>query len=182
MTSYPIVAMPAEVSAGTCVLASLCTAKATIMIINCSVSGGECGAFGLSLPPPGMSNHHENCGEVMFAGQRFNLDSSDVEAITDMAKDINWPRNARRVVNGRGECLGATYDACGARLGQNTSAREAFCMKLNAALARSLGNSPFQWGSLQVNVDSVSKEHCDTNNTGLSVIMLFGSLLVGDSL
>ena len=69
-------------------------------------------------------------------GQRFQLDPNDVEAITNMAKDIAWPANARRVIDGRGECLGATYDANGARLGRNTSKREAFCMKLTAALAR----------------------------------------------
>ena len=95
------------------------------------------------------------------AGQRFQLDPKDVEAFTAMVKDVAWPNNVRRVIKGHGECLGATYDANGARLGRSTSKREALCMKFNSALAKALGDTHFEWGSLQININSVSKEHRD---------------------
>ena len=97
-------------------------------------------------------------------GQKFRLDECDVDTIVKMVKSIAWPSNARRVVNGKGECLGATNDANGAKLGKNTTQREAFCKTFNNALAGALGDTPFLWGSLQVNVNSVSEEHRDANN------------------
>ena len=122
--------------------------------------------------------HASSATHKPTAGQKFRLDECDVQAITKMVKDIAWPSNARRVVNGRGECLGATNDANGARLGKNTTRREAFCKRFNHALAAAIGDS-FQWGSLQVNVNSVSEEHRDANNTGLSTIVLLGEFTGG---
>ena len=52
-------------------------------------------------------------------------------------------------------------------------------MKFNAALAKALGDTKFEWGSLQININSVSKEHRDANNTGLSAIVLFGEFSGG---
>ena len=79
----------------------------------------------------------ESQTRAILPGPRFHLARDDVEAITNMVKSIAWPANVRRVVNGRGGCLGATCDAKGARLGKNTSARESLCNKFNTALANS---------------------------------------------
>ena len=122
---------------------------------------------------------HVSAVHTPTVGQRFVLNERDVKGITQMVKDIQWPSNARRVVQGRGERLGATNDAHGARLGRNTTKREALCKEFNSALARALGDVPFVWGSLQVNIDSVSDEHCDSNNTGLSAIVLLGEFTGG---
>ena len=73
-----------------------------------------------------------------------------------MLKSLEWPLQARRVTDGFGECLGATYDPKGPRLGRATSEREELCKLINKALASALGDAHFQWGSLQVNVNFVS--------------------------
>ena len=123
--------------------------------------------------------HVTDASPVALPGQRYKLDDDDVRNLTDMIKRIAWPSNARRVVRGKGECLGATNDANGARLGKNTGMRAEFCKAFNQALARAIGDIPFHWGSLQVNVDSISEEHRDANNTGLSAIVLLGEFTGG---
>jgi hypothetical protein len=52
-------------------------------------------------------------------------------------------------------------------------------MKINAAITEAIGDTPFEWGSLQINIDSVSKVHVDKNNVGPSMIFLLGEFTGG---
>ena len=124
------------------------TAEATQSVTSCHVD--VVGSHVVQLPCDDTTT-----STTAAPGQRYELSSDDVSEVTNMVKGIAWPSNARRVVNGRGECLGATNDANGGRLGKNTSKRAEFCKAFNRALARALGDTPFHWGSLQVNVDSI---------------------------
>jgi hypothetical protein len=52
-------------------------------------------------------------------------------------------------------------------------------MKINAAIKEALGDTHFEWGSLQINLDSVSDVHVDKNNVGPSMIFLLGEFTGG---
>ena len=67
---------------------------------------------------------------------------------------------------------GATYGRKTARLGHLTSANEILVKEINRIIAASASEMGFCWGSLQINVDTVSGPHEDKNNIGPSVIIL----------
>ena len=49
---------------------------------------------------------------------------------------------------------------------------------INSAVARVAGDD-FRWTSIQINHNSVSELHADTNNDGLSALVLFGDFTDG---
>ena len=94
---------------------------------------------------------------------------------------ISWPLQSRIAVNGTGTCLGATNDPKGCRLGHFPGKQryDDFAKLANSALQSVLNKAEMQftWSSLQVNCNCVSNLHCDSNNVGLSIIVLFGIFL-----
>jgi hypothetical protein len=50
---------------------------------------------------------------------------------------------------------------------------------INSVIRSTLGGKPFRWGSLQINVNTVSKEHVDKGNLGLSILFTLGSYAGG---
>ena len=92
---------------------------------------------------------------------------------------IEWPTQSRKIIKGRGTCLGATYDPDGPRLGAYTRRCAEAIKTINSCISEVLGNRNFEWGSLQINKDSVSKPHKDKNNRGPSMVILLGSFTGG---
>ena len=80
-----------------------------------------------------------------------------------------------------GACLGATNDPNGARLGHFTKDNEQLVRTINKFLHKKFRRSgDFQWSSLQINKNTVSAPHRDSNNVGYSAIFLLGDFTDGD--
>ena len=90
-----------------------------------------------------------------------------------MIAQMRWPHQRRKVTKGLGKCLGATYEGVTARVNEMTSLEKDICKTINDEITR-VTDGRFLWTSLQINVDSYSTPHADTNNTGLSLITLLG--------
>ena len=108
------------------------------------------------------------------------LPADRYHAILALLDNIDWPRNRRAVINGKGICLGATYHLDGLKVaGATRQARmEDLCREINVSLSELFPPSiGIVWGSLQINADSVAQVHRDKNNVGLSLICLFGNCL-----
>ena len=93
-------------------------------------------------------------------------------------RSTDWPVQRREVTQGRGSCLGATYEKSKARLGRLTSTCENLITTINLVIARLRLTS--SGGHCRLIYDSVCKEHTDSNNIGPSVIMLFGDFEGGE--
>ena len=143
-----------------------------------------------SLP---LSKSGEGSGDVTAAlpteakeGDVFYLTQKEHDRIVHEMNKITWPRQLRRSVNklGKGEalgtCLGATNDPNGARLGQHTGEMEHLVKFINKSLRRKFKKTKgFRWSSLQINKNTVSAPHRDSNNDGLSAIILLGDFTGG---
>jgi hypothetical protein len=96
-----------------------------------------------------------------------------------MIAAVEWPAQSRKAIHGKGTAVGATYEPSGPRMGYWTRRNYKLVIKINKAIKDAVGEIPFEWGSLQINVDSVSDVHVDRNNVGPSVIFLLGDFTGG---
>ena len=88
--------------------------------------------------------------------------------------DATWPIQKRENVPGHGACLGVTFDRRGAYISPLTKSHEKLIRDINFSISTFLGHLGFRWGSLQINVNTVSKRHMDSNNLGPSCLLLLG--------
>ena len=112
-------------------------------------------------------------------GTRICFTPDETSAILADLRSMDWPKQSRTVITGKGTAVGATYEPAGPRLGYSTRKTQKLIRRVNAAILRALGDTPFEWGSLQINCDSVSSVHVDRNNVGPSMIVLFGDFTGG---
>ena len=94
---------------------------------------------------------------------------------------VNIPTSARQAVRGQGMCLGYTFSRTGARLGSLTGNPhyDQLAKILNGDLSE-LTRGGFQWSSVQVNLNTISAEHSDSGNKGLSLIVSLGQFTGGE--
>ena len=90
-----------------------------------------------------------------------------------------WPQQRRTTTTGMGTCLGITYEKSVARLGHWTKRCESLIKLINSSAKQALAGRQFFWGSIQVNVNSASTLHKDSNNIGLSMMVMLGSYTGG---
>ena len=103
------------------------------------------------------------------------------------AKDIlqnirneKWPAQARQHVDGRGKCLGVTFEKSSPRVSVMSAKQVKITMLLNEVLWETMACQDFEWTSLQVNVNTASGWHKDSNNVGPSCILLLGDFDGGE--
>ena len=112
-------------------------------------------------------------------GQRVSIPRDTAVDLARRITAVDWPAQSRKTIHGRGTAVGATYEINGPRLGHWTRRSQKLIMKINAAIKEALGDTHFEWGSLQINLDSVSDVHVDKNNVGPSMIFLLGEFTGG---
>ena len=112
-------------------------------------------------------------------GQVITLPEKQVRDMTAALEKIDWPKQSRTVVRGKGTCVGATFDPKGPRLGSYTDRSKDAIRIINSCIQSVPEFRGFEWGSLQINKNSVSTPHVDRNNTGPSVIILLGQFTGG---
>jgi hypothetical protein len=112
-------------------------------------------------------------------GDTLRMSKRNRNRLTRAIRGVSWPDSNRRYVPGKGTCLGATFDVTGPRLGRYTAEREGVIRLINSVIRSTLGGKPFRWGSLQINVNTVSKEHVDKGSLGLSILFTLGSYVGG---
>ena len=90
-------------------------------------------------------------------------------------RGISWPTSSRKSVVGKGACLGYTFTIKGPRMSLHTGREQfdRFSKMINTDLA-ALVPGEFVWSSVQVNHNTISSEHRDAGNSGLSVLCALG--------
>jgi hypothetical protein len=116
---------------------------------------------------------------LVHEGQQFSMPSKLHEELFVGVRQYTLPQQRRATTKGIGTCFGATYERSVARLGHFTRKCGTLVRQINAAAAAALGNHQFHWGSIQVNVDTFSTVHRDSNNVGLSIMVLLVKLKGG---
>ena len=129
-----------------------------------------------TLPRSGGNEHHTRPGyETRFPvapkmGMRWTVDKQDNDD-SRIILDRSWPTQAQQHVRGKdgagpgyGTCLGATYERGVARMGKFTNDMSDIVVRLNILIEKYVSN--FKWTSIQVNIDTVSLKHTDSNNEG----------------
>ena len=118
-------------------------------------------------------------------GTRWKVDEQDNTDVARILLNRKWPTQARQHVRGNdgtgpghGTCLGATYERGVARLGRLTNDMTDIVVRLNILLEKYVSN--FQWTSIQVNINTVSRKHTDSNNDGPSVMFVLGDFTGGN--
>ena len=111
------------------------------------------------------------------------LDKRDHIEMLNAVLAKSWPTQARKHVTGKdgkqghGSCLGVTYEKGDVRLGHYTLQYDDLVKYLNNMLAKYY--SDFRWTSIQVNVNTISDKHRDSNNTGPSIMFVLGMFSKG---
>ena len=87
---------------------------------------------------------------------------------------VKWGVQKRVSTHGYGCCYGASMNTRGPMIKPVDPYHARVCRTINQALSEVSAGTDFKWSSLQVNVDSISNVHRDSNNKGLSLIILLG--------
>ena len=102
--------------------------------------------------------------------------------IVKMVKNDKWPEQSRNVVDGKGKCLGVTYEKSAPRVSSMSQTQIKIAALINETLWETMAGQDFEWTSLQVNVNTISSWHQDSNNVGASCILLLGDFDGGEFL
>ena len=105
------------------------------------------------------------------------------EAVEEWTRKVRIPYTARAAVTGRGVCLGLTVSGKSPRLGWFNEEAPDLVAMLNGWLRTKLeqaNKEDFRWTSIQVNQNTVSREHVDRNNKGPSIIVTAGEYEGGE--
>ena len=97
-----------------------------------------------------------------------------VKDIVKLVKQDKWNPQSRAAVHGEGKCLGVTYERSNPRVNVMSRIQRKIVALVNETLWHTMAQQDFEWTSLQINVNSVSDWHEDSNNVGPSAIMLLG--------
>ena len=59
---------------------------------------------------------HTALAQAVKVGDKFNFSAEAAREMARALEAIEWPQQSRKVIEGRGTCVGATYDPSGPRL------------------------------------------------------------------
>ena len=121
------------------------------------------------------STHVDGDAISLKHGDLLRMSKRNRHRLTHALAAVSWPVSNRRYVPGKGTCLGATFDVSGPRLGRYTAEHADLIRLINGVIRTTLGGKPFRWGSLQINVNTESKEHVDKGNLGPSILFTLGN-------
>ena len=121
----------------------------------------------------------------------WKIPRKQYELILSLLRITTWPRQQRRHVPGYGTCLGCTYGGPSPFIGPYTKRCEQLIRVVNNMVYRetrrfiSDSDRPtsikrFYWSSVQINFNTISAKHTDSNNLGLSYIFTLGDFTGGE--
>ena len=141
---------------------------------SCSAPALAKGVASLIAPGFGSVTNSLPADDTSSGGDSHKMKASDVNKIRHQITRIKWPKQSRPTTKGLGLCLGVTNDPNGPKITKMKPHHAKLVKTINSAIGKILGPKGFKWGSLQINVDTTSTPHKDSNNSGPSAIILMG--------
>ena len=110
----------------------------------------------------------------------YKLTRKMYKDVHSLLEQIDWPKQLRQAVKGHGYTLGVTNTVNGPRINKLTDLQTRLTKTINDAIRRTMGSNAPPWASLQINKNTVSTVHTDSNNHGESIVMLAGDFKGGE--
>ena len=138
------------------------------------------GLDGTVVPTAASTSAKSKSGQ-MHEGDRLILNSDSCSRLAAALQSVEVPTSQRRVVKGRGICMGLTNTQRGHVVAHLHDSFRHLAVLINEMVNAALSDSfqAFSWTSIQLNKNTVSVPHRDSNNAGLSLVLLAGSFTGG---